>query len=138
MPADGLREFEGVAKEYGLSPDALCPGYGMAEAALAVAIDPPTSPWSSVQLDPDALAVREWEEVAHGGVELVSCGPPVLHTEVRTAGTTSLGELEIRSPSLLEAYLGERVVAADRGRLAPHRRPGPSPQRRGLRRRSDG
>ena len=106
VPADGLREFERVAKEYGLSPHALCPGYGMAEAALAVAIDPPTSPWSSVQLDPDALAVRNWEEVARAGVELVSCGPPVLHTEVRTAGTSSLGELEIRSPSLLEGYLG--------------------------------
>ena len=39
-------------------------------------------------------------------MELVSCGPPVLHTEVRTAGTSPLGELEIRSPSLLEAYLG--------------------------------
>ena len=107
VPADGLREFEEVAKECGLSPHALCPGYGMAEAALAVAIDPPTSPWSSVQLDPDALAAREWEEVAHDGVELVSCGPPVLQTEVRTAGTSSLGKLEIRTPSLLDAYVGE-------------------------------
>jgi len=107
VPANGLREFEAVAKEYGLSPHALCPGYGMAEAALAVAIDPPTSPWSSVQLDPDALAAREWREVANAGVELVSCGPPVLHTEVRTAGDTAVGELEIRSPSLLDAYVGD-------------------------------
>jgi len=106
VPADGLREFESVAQDFGLSPHALCPGYGMAEAALAVAIDPPTSPWSAVQLDPDALGVRQWVEVEHGGVELVSCGPPVLHTEVRTAGTAPLGELEIRSPSLLESYLG--------------------------------
>ena len=85
----------------------LCPGYGMAEAALAVAIDPPTSPWSSVQLDPDALAVREWQEVVEAGVELVSCGPPVLHTEVRSTGDTPWGELEIRSPSLLDAYVGD-------------------------------
>jgi acyl-CoA synthetase (AMP-forming)/AMP-acid ligase II len=107
VPADGLREFEAVAREYGLSPHALCPGYGMAEAALAVAIGPPTSPWSSVHLDPDALAAREWMEVAEAGVELVSCGPPVLHTEVRSAGNSPLGELEIRSPSLLDAYVGD-------------------------------
>ena len=79
----------------------------MAEAALAVAIGPPTSPWSSVQLDPHALAAREWLEVAEGGTELVSCGPPVLHTEVRTSGRTPLGEVEIRSPSLLHGYVGE-------------------------------
>ena len=107
VPADGLREFEAVGKEYGLSPHALCPGYGMAEAALAVAIGPPTGPWSSVLLNPDALAAREWQKVAVGGTELVSCGPPVLGTEVRTTGDTPLGELEIRSPSLLHGYVGE-------------------------------
>ena len=48
----------------------------------------------------------EWREVAEGGTELVSCGPPVLNTEVRTTGGTALGELEIRSPSLLDAYVG--------------------------------
>ena len=78
----------------------------MAEAALAIAIDPNTSPWSSVRLDPEALADREWMEVGEAGTELVSCGPPVLHTEVRTTGDTPLGELEIRSPSLLSGYVG--------------------------------
>jgi acyl-CoA synthetase (AMP-forming)/AMP-acid ligase II len=106
VPAAGLREFEASARDYGLSPHALCPGYGMAEAALAVAIDPNTSPWSSVRLDPAALADGEWREVGEGGTELVSCGPPVLHTEVRTTGDTPLGELEIRSPSLLSGYVG--------------------------------
>jgi acyl-CoA synthetase (AMP-forming)/AMP-acid ligase II len=106
VPADGLREFEAMAKECGLSPHALCPGYGMAETALAVAIDPTNSPWSSVRLDPEALAAREWKEVTEAGTELVSCGPPVLHTEVRTTGDTPLGELEIRSPSLLSRYVG--------------------------------
>jgi acyl-CoA synthetase (AMP-forming)/AMP-acid ligase II len=38
---------------------------------------------------------------------MVSCGPPVLRTEVRTSGDTPLGELEIRSPSLLHGYVGE-------------------------------
>ena len=42
-----------------------------------------------------------------GGTALVSCGPPVLHTEVRTTGPGPLGELEIRSPSLLSRYVGD-------------------------------
>ncbi len=115
VPADGLREFEAVALRHGLSPHALCPGYGMAEASLAVAIHPTTSPWSSVRIDPEALARREWEEVTGPGIELVSCGPPVLHTEVRTAGGTPMGELELRSPSLLSGYVGDpsSPVSAD-------------------------
>jgi len=108
VPAEGLREFETVARDHGLSPTALCPGYGMAEAALAVAIHPTTSPWSSRRVDPEALAVREWREVSGSGTELVSCGPPVLNTDVRTAGGSTLGELEIRSPSLMTGYVGDQ------------------------------
>ncbi len=107
VPADGLREFEAMGRDFGLSPHALCPGYGLAEAALAVAIDPTTSPWSSVRVDSDALAASEWCEVVNGGTELVSCGPPVPDTEVRTSGVTALGELEIRTPSLLDGYVGD-------------------------------
>ncbi len=107
VPADGLREFEAVAAGAGLSPYALSPGYGMAEAALAVSIDRTTTPWRAVRVDGDALAGRVWREVEEGGTALVSCGPPVLHTKVRTTGRGPLGELEIRSPSLLSRYVGE-------------------------------
>jgi acyl-CoA synthetase (AMP-forming)/AMP-acid ligase II len=117
VPAEGLRQFETVAREHGLSPLALCPGYGMAEAALAVAIDPTTSPWSSVRVDPEALAASKWKEVAEGGTELVSCGPPVLHTEVRTTGDLPVGELEVRSPSLLSGYVGAPSPLTDDGWL---------------------
>ena len=109
VPADALREFEAVARDFGLSPHALSPGYGMAEATLAVAIDPMTSPWSSSRVDSDALAAGEWQEVAEGGTELVSCGPPVQGTEVRTSGDGDVGELEIRSGSLLDGYVGEEA-----------------------------
>ena len=80
----------------------------MAEATLAVAIDPATSPWSSARVDPDALAAGEWREVFEGGTELVSCGPPVQGTEVRTTGEADVGELEIRSGSLLDGYVGDK------------------------------
>jgi len=105
VPADGLREFEAIARGSGLPSTVLCPGYGMAEAALAVAIDPTTRPWESVHVDPEGIAAGEWLEVDEGGTELVSCGPPVLGTHVRTTGSDRLGELEIRSPSLLSGFV---------------------------------
>ena len=107
VPADGLRDFEAAATPCGLAPAALCPGYGMAEATLAVAIDPVSRRWSSVRVDSDALAAREWVEVDDGGTDLVCCGPPVRDTDVRVAGGGAFGELEIRSPSLLSGYVGD-------------------------------
>jgi acyl-CoA synthetase (AMP-forming)/AMP-acid ligase II len=107
VPADGLREFGSVAEAHGLSPRALCPGYGMAEATLAVAIGSTREPWASVHLDTDALADEAWVETDDHGTEVVSCGPPLTGTEIRVAGGTVLGELEVRCPSLLDGYVGE-------------------------------
>jgi acyl-CoA synthetase (AMP-forming)/AMP-acid ligase II len=105
VPAETLREFEKVARDAGLSSHALCPGYGMAEATLAVAIDLPTKPWSSVRVDSAALGEREWLEVDSGGTELVTCGPPVRGMQLRVAGGRPLGELELRGPSLLSHFV---------------------------------
>lgn len=115
VPAETLREFEEVAGRAGLSPHALCPGYGMAEATLAVAIDPPTEPWSSVRLDSAALAEREWLEVESGGTELVTCGPPVRGMELRVAGGRPFGELELRGPSLLSHFVPDDAPALTDG-----------------------
>jgi acyl-CoA synthetase (AMP-forming)/AMP-acid ligase II len=112
VPAETLREFEEVARHAGLPPNGLCPGYGMAEATLAVAIDPPTQPWTSVRVDAAALAEREWREVEGGGTELVTCGPPVRGMDVRIADDRPLGELELRGPSLLSHYVPDEGPAA--------------------------
>ncbi len=106
IAAEVVREFDGMAREVGLSPTAVCPGYGMAEATLAVSIDPMTVPWSSVRVDTDSLAAGVWQETGEGGTEVVSCGPPIADTEVRVTGGDTLGELEVRSPSLLSRYVG--------------------------------
>jgi fatty-acyl-CoA synthase len=83
----------------------------MAEATLAVAIDPPTQPWSSVRVDTDALAERVWSEVDGSGTELVTCGPPVHGIEVRIADDQPLGELELRGPSLLSHFVPDEAPA---------------------------
>jgi acyl-CoA synthetase (AMP-forming)/AMP-acid ligase II len=116
VPATTLRQFELAARGVGLSPRALCPGYGMAEATLAVAIDPPSNPWSSVRVDTQALAEREWRVVADGGTELVTCGPPVRGMELRIAGDRPLAELELRGPSMLSHYVpDDRAALNDDG-----------------------
>jgi acyl-CoA synthetase (AMP-forming)/AMP-acid ligase II len=106
VPAEGLREFGSVAGEFGLSAHALCPGYGMAEATLAVAIGSTQEPWTSARVETDALAGGAWVGAAEGGTEVVSCGPPLPRTEIRVIGGAGLGELEIRCPSLLDHYVG--------------------------------
>ena len=110
VPAAGLRDFADVAARHGLSPLALCPGYGLAEAALAVTIVSPDAPWSSVRVDPGALGAREWSEGDEGGVELVSCGPALADVAIRTTGG-EVGELELASPSLLSRYVGDPGAA---------------------------
>jgi acyl-CoA synthetase (AMP-forming)/AMP-acid ligase II len=107
VSADGLRAFTEEATPHGLPPNALCNGYGMAEVSLAVAIGSPSEPWTSVRVDPEALSEQRWSEVAEGGLELVSCGPPLRDIKVRTADGAAVGELEIKSPSLLNRYIGE-------------------------------
>jgi fatty-acyl-CoA synthase len=83
----------------------------MAEATLAVAIDPPTRPWSSVRIDSAALAEREWNEVHDGGTELVTCGPPVRGMELRIAGDRPVGAVELRGPSLLSHFVPDETPA---------------------------
>ncbi len=107
VPAAGLREFGSAAEAFGLSARALCPGYGMAEATLAVAIGSTKERWTSVRLDTGALADDEWVEAEGGGTEVVSCGPPLPGTAIRVAGGAGPGELQVRCPSLLESYVGD-------------------------------
>jgi acyl-CoA synthetase (AMP-forming)/AMP-acid ligase II len=107
VPGEGLRAFGAVAEQCGLSPRALCPGYGMAEAALAIAIGSTTEQWTSARVETDALAGNSWVEASEGGTELVSCGSPLTGVGVRVTGGGALGELEIKSPSLLDRYVGD-------------------------------
>jgi acyl-CoA synthetase (AMP-forming)/AMP-acid ligase II len=107
VPPQGLRDFESLAQPHGLPANALCPGYGLAEASLAVTIGSVSTPWSAVRLDADALSNKQWREDDAGEVELVSCGKPLANVEVRVPDNDVLGNLEIKSPSLLSGYVGD-------------------------------
>ncbi len=107
VSAEGLRAFAEVATPHGLPPNAICPGYGMAETALAVAIGSSDRPWSSRRIDRFALEQSRWHEREGGEVELVSCGPALPGIDVRIAADATVGELELKSASLLSHYVGQ-------------------------------
>jgi fatty-acyl-CoA synthase len=108
-----LRAFERAAAGVGLSPTAMRPCYGLAEAALAVTMTEPTHPWRSVRVDRDRLDGGEVIEVvdtdaASSGVELAGVGRPLPGFDVRIAGD-EVGTVEVRGPSLLDRYTDHTV-----------------------------
>jgi acyl-CoA synthetase (AMP-forming)/AMP-acid ligase II len=90
--AEVLHRFTAAAEPYGLDATALCPAYGLAEAALAVSLEPPGRPFRV--------------DAASG---LVSCGPPLDNMRVRidNAGAGHGGSIEIAGDSLFSGYLGQ-------------------------------
>jgi fatty-acyl-CoA synthase len=110
-----LREFERRFAAAGLSPTALLPCYGLAEATLAVTMSEISGRWRS-------LAVSEREFTRSGiakpvasedkdALELVSCGRPLPSYRVRIGGADGdpaapgcQGEIEVRTPALTTGY----------------------------------
>lgn len=101
-----LRRFEQALAPAGLREKALCPAYGMAEAALAVTMVRPDERWRSQPGGP-------------AGADVVSCGRPLNCLEVRApAGAEDAGPIFIRGSSLLSGYLGQAESPLEGGWLA--------------------
>ena len=115
--ASTLRGFEAAAAGAGLSPLALRPCYGLAEATLAVAMTPLDRSWQARRFSADelhagrALEVGAGEDVA--ATEVVAVGRPLpgfevrvrpLHTSTHTGRGDAVGVVEVRGPSLLDGY----------------------------------
>jgi acyl-CoA synthetase (AMP-forming)/AMP-acid ligase II len=111
IDADVLRSYEKAFAPLGLDARVLAPAYGLAEAALAVTMVPPDTPWRSTTVDLDALLDGRWERAAKGpgSVELVGSGPPIACMELRVTGDP-VGEIEIRGSSMLTRYFGEEAI----------------------------
>jgi len=104
---------------YGLSPAALYPVYGLAEATLAVSFPPPGRAIHYDVVDRQAIAgdgIARSVEASHSqAMRLVSVGRPLPRHEVeivstatgRTAGEREVGELLVRGPSVTPRYFGE-------------------------------
>ena len=98
-----LRRFRDTMAEWGLSPAALSPCYGMAEATLAVSVSRPDAAFSITQ---------------HQGVDVPCVGPLLPGFEVRiepTEGVVGAGRIKVRGESVSRyAYVdAERIMRLD-------------------------
>jgi acyl-CoA synthetase (AMP-forming)/AMP-acid ligase II len=101
-----LRRFAEALAPVGFDELALCPAYGMAEAALAVTMVRPQERW-------------RFEPSGPAGTEAVSCGSPLSCVEVQApAGSDGAGPIAVRGRSLLIGYLGQAASPFVEGWLA--------------------
>jgi fatty-acyl-CoA synthase len=100
-----------------LSPAAMTPGYGLAEATLGVSFSPADAPGVVDWVDRDLLnSAGEARQVAPGTDNargVVSCGPPVPGIEVRITadgrplGERLVGDIEIRGDAVMGGFYRE-------------------------------
>jgi acyl-CoA synthetase (AMP-forming)/AMP-acid ligase II len=112
-----LRRFSDAFAPCGFRPEAFFPVYGLAEATVAVTFPKPMSPTrvdciDRAVLESEGRAVPRGE--GEGALELVGHGRPIAHTEVRILGEDGaelpergVGEIEVRSATLMEGYYGD-------------------------------
>lgn len=112
VSANTLRSFSQQFASVGLSPHALSPAYGLAEAALAVTMTPVHAEWRSLRVDPAALADREIA-IDDSGIDIVSAGGPLPQYEVE-AGQGHVSALRFRGPSTCSRYVGGHELPIDR------------------------
>lgn len=106
LPPDWLRAFDVAAQSRGARPTCLCPGYGLAEATLAVTMVDPAETWHTTTV----------HRAGGGPVELVGVGHPVPGTEVRAGrlgrdGSGEPGIIGFRSPHGFTGYTGTETAS---------------------------
>ncbi len=134
--AQSLRRFLDAFAACGLSPDALVPGYGLAEATLVVSASTRMVGARVFALERAALDAGRavaWRDApgAAPARELVGCGPPLPGVEVaivdpasaRRVGEGTVGEVWVRGPSVARGYWRDDAAtrAAFDARLADAR-----------------
>jgi len=129
IQADVLRRFIGRFADNGLSPRAILPCYGLAEATLAVSFAELDANMTTDRVD--ATSMKHGEACpTHqpGALETVSCGRPFPGHEIKivaddgsVAVDRSVGEIWVRGPSVTSGYFGQpeatREVFSDDGWL---------------------
>ena len=102
-----LERFTATFAASGFRSLALCPAYGLAEATVAVTVVRPQQHWRSLPVGGPAQMI---------GSTVVSTGPPVERVDVRVSGGgETVGRIELRSPALLDRYLGSDLRLTEDG-----------------------
>ncbi|MGB5978538.1 MAG: amino acid adenylation domain-containing protein, partial [Cyclobacteriaceae bacterium] len=108
------KEFIDYFRPYGLLENALYPGYGLAEASVAVTLPEPGAQLRAITLQRDKLETGDEVVLAKGdseGITFVKVGKPVLHCEVRIAGNDDrelpagrVGHIQIKGGNVSSGY----------------------------------
>ncbi len=115
VSASSIRKFVDRFGRYGLRADVIAPVYGMAENSLALAIPPRTRVPVVQQIRREDFATGgravEAEQGEAGALEVVSCGRPLPHHEIRIIddagreiGERQEGRIQFRGPSATGGY----------------------------------
>ncbi|MCP2163976.1 AMP-binding protein [Goodfellowiella coeruleoviolacea] len=107
---DTLRLAVDAFGPHGLRAEAFTPAYGLAEATLAVTATPAAQAPRHLVLDAVALADGELVEVAPddpAATRVVSAGLPGRGVELVGMSADAPREIQVRSASLAEGYLGD-------------------------------
>jgi fatty-acyl-CoA synthase len=112
-----LQRFLGRFRPAGFRPEAMFPVYGLAEATLAVTFPPlgaaPIIAWFDGPALADERRVIQVPPGSRGARGLVGVGRPLAGVSVRIvddegcpAGPDTVGEIQVRGPSVMAGYLG--------------------------------
>jgi fatty-acyl-CoA synthase len=112
ISASLLRSFAESYASAGFRPEAFFPVYGLAEATVAVTFPRLLAPTRIDSLDRTVLETAKRAVAATGGdaVEFVGVGRPIPGTEIaieedgRRLGDREVGEVVVRSPTLMNGY----------------------------------
>lgn len=108
VSAATLTRFGDAGGGHGLRGDALCPGYGLAEATLAVTGVLPGEGWKA----------RPRPGQAEEATPVVSLGRPLPETEVRIGRREDgVGEIEVAGTAVASTFLGRETPLTDDGWL---------------------
>ena len=118
-----IDEFNRAGRQHGLSPLAISPVYGLAEATLTVTLVPPGEMASTESLPLAQFTVGQLfpeDGGTHRSKAVVSCGRPIKDAtcEVRGADGTALpdlaiGEIWVSSPGVMRHYWREPTPVGD-------------------------
>ena len=114
--ASVLEHFENAMRPLGLSPNAIKPAYGMAEAVVALTSSPAGQRWRALHVQGQTLRSRGLvvlcEPDEPGAISLVSNGPPLDGVELRVCDEGGVpmsegrqGAIWVRGPSVARSYL---------------------------------